>query len=190
MLGVTSTVFALCVLSAGTPAAQQQTSPPVESPAIQKPKPAPAAAGETPTADIPLMRTGAQAVNLRMEVTITDQRGQAPASPKTVTAVIADKALGRIRTSGVARVGTSFEPIALNVDLQPEILKDGKIRTQVTLEYRAQTAEGPSEVNQPSSLTETFTVILEDGKPLMVTQSADPATDRKVKVELKATLAR
>ena len=32
--------------------------------------------------------------------------------------------------------------------------------------------------------------MLEDGKPLVISQSADPATDRKVKVEVKATILR
>jgi hypothetical protein len=30
--------------------------------------------------------------------------------------------------------------------------------------------------------------VLEDGKPLVVSQTADPASDRQVKVELKATI--
>jgi hypothetical protein len=32
--------------------------------------------------------------------------------------------------------------------------------------------------------------LLDDGKPLVVSQSADPSSDRKVRVELKATIVR
>jgi hypothetical protein len=102
--------------------------------------------------------------------------------------LVADRSNGRIRTAGQVRVGSGYQPITLNVDALPEILRDGRIRLQVTLEYRAQTSEGSQEDNQPSNLTEAFNVILDDGKSMLVTQSADPASDRRVKVDLKATL--
>ncbi|HET7219194.1 MAG TPA: hypothetical protein VFJ02_14155 [Vicinamibacterales bacterium] len=168
--------------------AMQANAPQPPPPAGQKPKPAPTPS-ESPEAAAPHSpgRGGAQPINLRLELTITDQRGAAPATPKTVTMLVADRYLGRIRTSGNVRVGTNYLPIVLNVDAQPEVLKDGRVRVQVTLEYRAQTGEGTQEENQPSNLTESFSVILDDGKPMLVTQSADPGSDRRVKVEMKAT---
>jgi hypothetical protein len=39
-----------------------------------------------------------------------------------------------------------------------------------------------------TDISESLTVILEDGKPLVVSQSADPGSDRKVRVEIKATI--
>ena len=182
-----STVAALafCVLLPGSVLSALQDSAPQPPAAGQKPKPAPP---ETPDAAAPASgRAGAQPINLRLELTITDQRGSAAATPKTVTMLVADRYLGRIRTTGNVRVGTTYQPIVLNVDAQPEVLKDGRVRVQVTLEYRAQTAEGTQEENQPNSLTESFSVILDDGKQVLVTQSADPGSDRRVKVELKAT---
>ena len=180
-------VLAFCALlpAAAAAATQEKALPP---PAGQKPKaaqPQPPDVAEPAAAPVP-GRAGAQSVNVRLELTITDQRGSAPATPKTVTMLVADRYLGRIRTSGQVRVGTSYEPIVLNVDAQPELLRDGRIRVQVTLEYRAQTAEGTQEENQPNSLTESFSVILDDGKQMLVTQSADPRSDRRVKIELKA----
>ena len=38
------------------------------------------------------------------------------------------------------------------------------------------------------NINESLSVILEDGKPMLISQSADPVTDRKVKVEVKATI--
>lgn len=187
--------LAVCLLvpAAGISAGQSATTAPSSSEQKPKPEPKPAAPTETPQAESPIQsppppRTPPQSVNLRVELTITDQRGAAPAAPKTVTMLVADRFNGRIRTLGNVRVGGSYQPVTLNVDALPEILKDGRIRLQVSLEYRAQTSEGSQEDNQPSVLTETFNVILDDGKPMLVTQSADPASDRKVKVDLKATL--
>jgi len=39
-----------------------------------------------------------------------------------------------------------------------------------------------------TNLRETLSVIVEDGKPLNVAQSAEPNTDRTVTVEVKATI--
>jgi hypothetical protein len=172
--------------------ADQGASAPAAQPAGQKPKPAPPTT-ETPVESAPMPqqqpRTASQLANIRVELTITDQRGAAAAAPKTVSMLVADRFNGRIRTSGSVRVGPTYQPITLNVDAQPEILRDGRIRVQVNLEYRAQNTEGGSaEDNQPSNLVESFSVILEDGKPMLVTQSADPASDRKVRLDLKATL--
>ena len=55
----------------------------------------------------------------------------------------------------------------------------------VSLEYTPQDA--PDRPPQPP-LQESVTALLDDGKTLLVSQSADPASDRKVRVELKATI--
>ena len=39
-------------------------------------------------------------------------------------------------------------------------------------------------------LSQSLTVLLESGKPTVVTQSADPRTDRRVTVEVTATILR
>jgi hypothetical protein len=62
------------------------------------------------------------------------------------------------------------------------------VRAHVTLEYRPVGGEAANEEQALTTISETFTVILEDGKPLVVSQSADPTTDRRVRVELKSTI--
>jgi hypothetical protein len=37
-------------------------------------------------------------------------------------------------------------------------------------------------------MNQSLTVILQSGKPLIVSQAADPVSDRKVVVEVKATI--
>jgi hypothetical protein len=77
----------------------------------------------------------------------------------------------------------------LDMDARPEILPNGRVRVFLTLEYRPQASEGDK--MQPPIVSESLTTLLEDGKPLVVSQSADPTTMRiAVKVELKATVLR
>ena len=109
-------------------------------------------------------------------------------SSKTVTMTMLDTGFGRIRTTGDVRTPMGFRPVILNVDAQPKVHKDGRIRVDMTIEYRPTAAEAESEKSTTPTVNETINVLLEDGKPLVISQSADPATDRKVKVEAKATI--
>jgi hypothetical protein len=141
-------------------------------------------AQETPAAQRPAeqvqpARSPAQLANIRIELTIMDQRSDAPGAPKTVTMLIEDRQSARIRTG---RGNAS-----LNVDGRPEILREGRIRVTLSLEYAPQ--EGPERA-APMPIQESVTALLEDGKPLVVSQSADPSGDRKVRLEVKATIVK
>ena len=112
---------------------------------------------------------------------------------------------GMIRTTNKLANGSN---VGLNVDAAATIHQGGLVTVRVTFEYspsqlnansaanrdelealRAQQAErGLSPTSQPAQLHETLSVVLQDGKPLLVSQSADPTTDRKVTVELMATI--
>jgi len=124
-------------------------------------------------------RAAAQLVNIRVELTINDQRGDAPTAPKTITMMIEDRQNARIRTGR----GNA----ALNVDAHPEILREGRIRVILSLAYTPQ--DGPDRAS-PMPIQESVTALLEDGKPLVVSQSADPSGDRKVRLEMKATIVK
>ena len=123
-------------------------------------------------------RNPPQLANIRVELTITDQRTDVPTPPKTVTILVEDRQNGRIRTGR--------NNIALNVDARPEIVRDNRIRLLLSLEYTPQDTDKSS----PMAISETLAALLEDGKPLVVSQSADPSSDRKVRVEVKATIVR
>ena len=124
------------------------------------------------------VRPAAQLANIRIELTIVDQRSDAPAAPKTVTMLIEDRQSGRIRTGR--------GNLSLNVDGHPEILREGRIRVNLSLEYAPQDAERAA----PAPIQESVTALLEDGKSLVVSQSADPSGDRKVRLEVKATIVK
>jgi hypothetical protein len=162
-----------------------------DQPAGRGDQPTVAPAARTPAPPVP--RREGQPVNVKIDFTITDQRGGAPAIKRTLTLLVADERTGSIRTqSQVVQVGT----VPLNVDASPSVLSDGKIRLGFNLQY-----DWPAPLegnNQPpvrgtvvsTSLHDQMSVILENGKPMIAAQSADPIGDRQVTVEVKATILR
>lgn len=180
-----SRIAGMLMLLAAPLAAQDSTQakptaakPAEESKETDKRAPAPAMLG--------------QSINVRLEFTITDQRGDVPAISKTVSLVISDGHFARIRTGGDVRTPMGIRPVILNVDARPVVMPNNRdrVRVELSIEYRPIAAEAESEKSTTPSINESLTVILEDGKPLVVSQSADPATDRRVKVEAKATILR
>jgi hypothetical protein len=124
-------------------------------------------------------RTTAQAANIRIEITITDQRSDAQTPPKTVMLLVEDSQSGRLRTGRGSAT--------LNVDVRPQILREGRVRLLLSLEFTAQ--EAADRPAQPT-IQESLVALVDDGKSLVVSQSADPASDRKVRLEVKATIVR
>ena len=158
----------LAVTMAATGAAQQSDSaPPMET---QKPR-AGVSADQAPSSR-PAGSAG-QVVNIKFDMTITDQSGTADAGKKTVSLLIADRQTGFIRSVGFSKEAGQ---VRLNVDARPEILANGNIRAMIGLEY--------------PSITQQLTIILEPGKSLVLSQTADPVSDRKVTVEVRATVVR
>jgi hypothetical protein len=185
-------VCVVALLVFGSPARASQDEPLVSVAVHQgQPKAVPVeqAKPETPKAPIPEIPRPGQFINIRLDVMITDQRatGQQPTT-KTVSLVLADRSAGRIRTTGDVRTPQGYRPIHVNVDANAEFIRDGRVRAQVTLEYRPTIGEATAEEQVLTTISESFAVILEDGKPLVVSQSADPNSERRVRVEVKATI--
>ena len=151
-------VVALCAVGV---AAQQAASPP------QKP----AEASSTPPRPSPT-------VNVRIDLTLTDHAEGAAATPKTLSMILTDRDPGRMRT------GTGRDDGMLNVDVRPEIVRDNRVRLWLTVEY--QPARGGEKNAGP--VTQSLSTLLDDGKPLVVSQSVDPGSTRSVRVEVKATI--
>jgi hypothetical protein len=129
-----------------------------------------------------------QSVNVKVEVTISEQRGTAAPNRKIVTIVAGDGLRNVIRSQ------ESFFPpmeVPLNIDVMPTILTDGKIRLNLNLEYDlpGQTVKPNSDRTMTkSAIRENLGMILDSGKALIVAQSADPVSDRQVTVEVRATI--
>jgi hypothetical protein len=185
--------LALCSLACAASAAIAQPPPPPPPPPAQAPATTPPAA--PPNARPREPRRPGQPVNVKIEVTITDQRGGAQPLRKTVNVVTGDGMFGFIRsTANYAGIGS----VPLNVDAEPEILPNGKIRTRLNLQYSLPGANSPAggEAGKDQAhpvfteIRDNLSLILENGKPLIAAQSADPVGDRQVTIEIKATILR
>ena len=185
-------VLSACLLTAAVPLTAEQppaaTPPPGQAPRVSTPAPAPAVAV---VPERQPRRTG-QPVNVKIEVTIADQHSGAAALKKTVSVVTGDAMSGFIRTRANY---SSAGDVWLNIDAEPEILSDGKIRVRVNVQYDLPEKTQPTEPVGYGRLVKTeirenLALILENGKPIVAAQSADPAVDRQVTIEVKATILR
>jgi hypothetical protein len=157
----------------------------------------PATAPAPPPTGAGARRQG-QPVNIKVDFTITDQRGSGTPIKRTLSVIVADSHTGMVRSQAeVAQVGT----VPLNIDTSPEILSDGKIRLGFNVQYdwpvpidAATPRDGAP--NAPpargtvfrTTIHDSVSLILESGKPMVAAQSADPIGDRQVTVEVKATV--
>jgi hypothetical protein len=129
---------------------------------------------------------------VKIDLSINDQRAGAAAVKRTLSMVVADQQGGSIRSqSEVLAVGA----VPLNVDVFPELVADNKIRLNLTLQYDwPAPVEGGRDATRgtvvKTALRDSVTLILENGKPMIAAQSADPIGDRQVTVEVKATIMR
>ncbi len=128
--------------------------------------------------------------NVQIELTLSDQAGNGTPDKKTVSMVVSSGNWGKIRSAG------SFFPIGdrpigvdLNVDARPFVSLDGPIQLELTVNYSPPGGPGKDNVaTARTGINQSLTVVLQSGKPLIVSQAADPVSDRKVIVEVKATV--
>jgi hypothetical protein len=191
------------VAQPGLPAQNVAPLPPEAEQPPQPPPPPPGEPGQStprPTRPaaappVPIPPPGPrQSVNIRIDLTISDEGGPAAPVKKLVSMTVADYEFGQIRSNAtIAGIGE----VPLHVDARPTTTPDGKIRVQLTINYNLTEGSGvrtPVKENAvnpwKTEIREQLGVILENGKPLIVSQSADPIGDRRVTVEVKATILR
>jgi hypothetical protein len=182
-------LLAVCFAILAVPiAAGQQQPPPPPPPAANQEKPTPPPAPPTPPA--PSIRPTFQPVTVRIDLTISDQVGTAPVVKKTMTLLAADGERASVRS--VNRTADQRDAV-FNVDARPVLTQD-KIRLDLGVVYdppeipRTDPLGTDKKFGWTTSLQQSMGILLENGKPLVVSQSADPRTDRKVTVEVKATI--
>ncbi len=143
-------------------------------------------------ADQPNPRFVRTLTNVQVELTLTDQSGTATPDKKTVSMVVSSGSWGKIRSAGNVRPSTALPLVVqLDVDARPFVSVDGPIQLELTLNYSPPGAQSPDQENakaRPTSINQSLTVVLQSGKPMVVSQAADPVNDRKVVVEVKATV--
>jgi hypothetical protein len=130
--------------------------------------------------------------NVQIELTLTDQTGTGVPDKKTVSMIVSSGSWGRIRSAGnMPAVGEAPSMVDLNIDARPFVSVEGPVQLELTVIYApAKTPANDKEPAraQPMRLNQSLTVILQSGKPLAISQAADPVSDRKVIVEVKATV--
>ena len=133
-----------------------------------------------------------QLTNVQLELTLTDQTGTGPVEKKTVSMIVASSSLGKVRSSGTIRPQADAPyPVVLNVDARPNLNPDGSVTLELTIEYyplKDAGLEKEGAKQRPSGINQSQTVVLQNGRPLVISQAADPINDRKVIVEVKATV--
>jgi hypothetical protein len=182
-----------------------QARPPVAQPQMTpraEPAPAPKPVSET------------EAANVKVEVTITYQVGNAAPVKRMATLTVADQGRGSLRSGNqVAVPSTTFQPAAgggpatspitsityksvgLNVDANRVYITGNKARMDLNVEFSAVDEKGSDAAGKyPSfpTFSQSLTLVLESGKPLIVGQSSDVVenVERKQTVEVKATILR
>jgi hypothetical protein len=110
--------------------------------------------------------------------------GTAGPTKKAVTLMTAGLKRGSVRS----QVDMMSYRMGLSVDALPMMLKDGRIALDLIFSYSPErNQQTPTAV---SDLNEQMSVVLTDGKTLQISQSADPKGDRKVTVEVTATVVK
>jgi hypothetical protein len=137
-----------------------------------------------PPAPKPVDRFVRTLTNVQVELTLTDQIGNGAPEKKTVSMIVASGSWGKIRNTA-ARSGPV--QIGLNVDARPLVSTDGPIQLELTIYYYPPQGKPEAPV-LPTELNQSLTVVLQSGKPMLISTAADPASDRKVTVEAKATI--
>jgi hypothetical protein len=181
-------------------ATQAPPAPPAETPKPAKAAPRPPGPPEPQMGKLS---------NVRVDVTISDQRGNQPAITKTVSLTVADRGTGQVRSGGMVRQKQGgLYSMRLDVDLIRPVIEGNKVHATLNVSYdtpegstvaqasSAETRQSPVDsstethvgVRSGTDVRHSVTVVLENGKPLTIAESADPATDRRVKLQVKATI--
>jgi len=194
-------------------AAPQPVTAPVP-PQARTPVPSQATAPRAEPAPAPKPMSETEAVNVRVEVTITYQVGNAAPVRRMATLTVADQGRGSLRSGNqVAVPSTTFQPVAaggpatspltsvtyksvgLNVDANRVYITGNKARMDLNVEFSAVDEKGSDVAGKyPSfpTFSQSLTLVLENGKPIIVGQSSDVVenVERKQTVEVKATILR
>ena len=180
------------------PGAQPRTQPPPPPPAPPPPaEPASPRAPRVPRiARAERPATSSKGVNIRIEATVIESRGAQTVSRKTVSATIMDGENGSVRSTVIVPAQSPVDSARkdmlrgiLNMDVRAWLRDDGRVTAYLTLESQG----GPIDLGERGSgsdagIRQSVSVVLEQEKPLVVAQSADAVGDRRLALEVTATV--
>jgi len=167
----------------------------------QVPKPPPAVAQPQPA-------PGRRTTNVRFDISIRDEGAGAP-PPKNVSLVVAMGTSGSLRSTA-PRPGTDsnvpifvappanpekpgevpYNPfsgpsVPLNVDVFARAQEGDKIMARVTVEYQPYSKDAKVQSATMRGMAEAW---FDNGKPMVLSQTADPTSDRRTTIQVTATV--
>ena len=171
-------LIAAALLAAAVPAAAQQQAVGARQVSPAEPTSAPA---RVVTVTDTVRRNAGQPYNIRLDVAIIEEGGSKPVT-KTMTLTVAEGSQSFLRL-------TPTNNIPMNLDGYAAMEKDGKIRAMMTIDYRPPRPSGlKDEDASTQSVRQSFTVLAENGRKLVVSETSDPFLDRRLRIELTATI--
>ncbi len=138
-------------------------------------------------------RREGQPINVRVELNISEEGGGSPTVKKSISAVVGDSFNGYVRENAFSPnpAANAFNRVVpLNLDAYPVIIANGKIRLTCIIQYNAGGASAPANAGPGAGtdIKQSLVLILDSGKSLVVSQATDPISDRRVTVEVTATI--
>jgi hypothetical protein len=167
---------------------------------VRPPQPRPANA-ESRRAERDVNYTS-KGINIRIDATVTESRGEQVLGRKVISVTLVDGENGAVRSSAMVPINQSndgpkawpgdFQRVPLNMDAMVRLRDDNRVHARVTLDYNRGSVDigesGAGRAARENFIRQSVSVILDNGRPLIVAQSADPEGDRRVTLELKATV--
>src|SRR5437660_11552277 len=137
---------------------------------------APARPTAPPTPPSPI--AGPNTVNVRVDVSVTEQMGSVAQPPRTLSFLVCT--CGRNTPNSIRSSGKTIEERMLNVDVFATMVEN-RILLNLSMD-RTPTGDGPLGISR-----EVVNLLMENGKPLVVLDAADPKGQR-LTMEVKATI--
>jgi hypothetical protein len=142
--------------------------------------------------------------NVRFDVVVTDDIGNGKPLTKTVTLNLiasdnqVNSGIGQIRSSArpagsplvQSADGKSVVPLDLNLNVdinRPRLMIGNKIRVPIVVEYKPYSGDPKA---ASATVRASVDMLMDNAKRTVISQSADPVTDRKVIIEVTATIQR
>jgi hypothetical protein len=144
-------------------------------------KPAEAQAAPAPASP----RPSAQVANIQLAITLTDKVDGKTVSEEPVHMLLADRMLGRLRRHLPANAALGSK--SLEVDVTPEIVGP-RVKISMTVNYNSGSPDETRDKIAPTQFVETISTYLDVGKPTTIVETAGDTANRRVTLQVTATI--
>jgi hypothetical protein len=146
-----------------------------------------------------------KSVNIRVDATIIESRGDQTIGRRTISATMVDGENGSVRSmvfvparppeagadkpSSVSPIPLQQTRAQLNMDARARLRGDGKVQIWLTVESQSGGIDlGDVGKASDASIRQSVSVLVDPGSPIVVAQSADAIGNRRLTLEVKATV--